>query len=208
MCRGGDSPQQTMAILCIQRDGVAASLIELNLGITRIGRGADNDVVINHASVSSHHCDLELGPDFVVVRDSDSTNGTFINDQQVKEARLEPGQTLRFGQVMATIDWSSDKVTVPKVAPPKMAASANLGDGVLSCLRHEAVLASWHCHQCDHYFCTGCTRDVHLKGRPSRRTCPDCGGAVELAPWASARSKKQSLWSRIKKTFNRTERVR
>ena len=197
-----------MAILSIQRDGVATSPIELNLGITRIGRAADNDVVINHASVSSHHCNLELGPDFVVVRDSESTNGTFINDQRVKEARLAPGQILRFGQVTATIDWSSDQVTVPEVAPPKMAASANLGDGVLSCIKHETVSASWHCPRCDQYFCTGCTHDVHLVGRPSRRTCPGCGGTVQLAPWADTRKKKQSLWSRIKKSFNRTARMR
>jgi hypothetical protein len=197
-----------MAILFIQQDGVAVSPIELNLGITRIGRAANNDVVINHSSVSSHHCNLELGPDSVIVRDCDSTNGTFVNDQRVQVARLEPGQSLRFGQVMATIEWSSDRVNVPKLAPLKVSASVVLGDGVLSCLKHEAVSATWHCPRCDHYFCTGCTRDVHLVGRPSRRTCPDCGGAVELAPWASAREKKQSLWGRIKKTFNRTARMR
>ena len=195
-------------MLFIQQDGVAVSPRELNLGITRVGRGANNDVIINHGSVSSHHCDLELGPDFVIVRDCDSTNGTFINDHRVKEARLEPGQSLRFGQVMATIEWSRDRVNVPELAPPKMAASVVLGDGVFSCLKHEAVSASWHCPRCNHYLCTGCTHDVHLVGRPSRRTCPDCGGAVDLAPWASGRSKKQSLWSRIKKTFNRTVRVR
>jgi len=36
----------------------------------------------------------------VVIKDLNSTNGTFINGQQVNgEAVLKPGQTLRLGQV-------------------------------------------------------------------------------------------------------------
>lgn len=197
-----------MARLLIQTDGITASPRELNWGISHVGRGEDNDIIIHHASVSYHHCELELGLDFLVVRDCGSTNGTFINDQPVKEERLEIGQTLRFGQVAATVDWSRDQINVPKIETPKLAASVALGNEVLSCVKHEAVPASWHCPKCDQYFCTRCTHDVHLVGRPSRRTCANCGVAVELAPWADARTKKQSLWGRIKKTFNRTVKVR
>jgi hypothetical protein len=197
-----------MARLFIQTDTTTANPRELNWGITRVGRGADNDIVIDHASVSYHHCELELGSDFLAVRDSGSTNGTFVNNQPVKEARLEPGQTLRFGQVPVTVEWSRDQINVPKLEAPKLAASVSLGDGVLSCLKHEAVAASWHCPKCDQYFCSRCIHDVHLVGRPSRRTCPDCGVPVELAPWAGARLKKPSLWGRIKKTFSRTMKMR
>ena len=197
-----------MARLFIQTDGTTASPRELNWGITRIGRGADNDIVVNHASVSHHHCEFELGLDFLFVRDCGSTNGTFVNDQPVKEAPLETGQTLRFGQVVATVDWSREQINVPKLDAPKLAASIALGNDVLSCLKHEAIPASWHCPKCHHYFCTRCTHDVHLVGRPSRRTCADCGVAVELAPWADARTKKQSLWGRIKRTFSRTVKMR
>jgi len=197
-----------MARLFIQADGTSASPKELKWGITRVGRGVDNDVVVNHASVSYHHCELELGLDYLIVRDLGSTNGTFINNQRVQEARLEPGQMLRFGQVSANVEWSGDRVNVPRVEAPKLAASVALGNGVLSCLRHETVPSLWHCPKCDHYLCTSCTHDVHLVGRPSRRTCADCGTAVELAPWADARPRKQSLWGRIKKSFSRTVKVR
>jgi hypothetical protein len=196
-----------MARLVIQTDGTASPK-ELNLGLTRVGRGSDNDIVINHSSVSYHHCELELGLDYLIIRDCGSTNGTFVNNQPVKEVRLEPGQTLRFGQIGATIEWARDSVSVPAIEPPRMAASVPLGDGALSCLKHETIPAAWHCPKCDRYFCTRCTHDVHLVGRPSRRTCADCGTPVELAPWADARPRKQSLWGRIKKTFSRTVKVR
>jgi hypothetical protein len=182
--------------------------MELKWGVTRVGRGADNDLVLDHASISYHHCELELALDSLVVRDCGSTNGTFLNGQPVREARLESGQTLRIGQISATVDWTQAQVTVPTVEAPKLAASTALGDGVLSCLQHATVPASWHCPKCDQYFCTGCTRDVHLVGRPSRRTCAQCGEAVEPAPWAGPRKARQTVWGRIKKAFSRTVKVR
>ena len=197
-----------MARLFIQTDGTTPSPKELNWGVTRIGRGEDNDIVLNHASVSYHHCELELGLDYLILRDCGSTNGTFSNNQPVKEVRLESGQTLRFGQVAATVEWSRDQINVPTIEAPKLAASISLGNDVVSCLKHETVPSSWHCPKCDHYFCTRCTHDVHLVGRPSRRTCADCGVAVERAPWADGRPKKLSLWGRIKKTFSQTVKVR
>jgi pSer/pThr/pTyr-binding forkhead associated (FHA) protein len=196
-----------MARLFFQLDGANIGPKELNWGVTRVGRGEDNDVIIQHASVSYHHCELELGLDFLIVRDCGSTNGTFVANQPVKEARLEPGQPVRFGQVPVTLEWSREQVNVPKVEAPKRAASVDLGDGVMSCLKHEAIPSTWHCPKCNEYFCTGCTRDVHLVGRPSRRTCAGCGMAVELAPWAD-KPKKRSIWGRIKKALSRTVRVK
>jgi pSer/pThr/pTyr-binding forkhead associated (FHA) protein len=35
----------------------------------------------------------------ILIRDLNSTNGTFINNEKISEAVLKPGQTLRLGQV-------------------------------------------------------------------------------------------------------------
>ena len=40
----------------------------------------------------------------VVIRDLDSTNGTFINGQQITEATLKPSQILRLGQVEVRLE--------------------------------------------------------------------------------------------------------
>jgi pSer/pThr/pTyr-binding forkhead associated (FHA) protein len=64
----------------------------------------------------------------IVVKDLNSTNGTYINDEQITEAVLKPGQTLRLGMVelqlengnapaSATAPPSTKKTTVP-VRPP------------------------------------------------------------------------------------------
>lgn len=196
-----------MARLLFEQEGATVTPRDLKWGTTRIGRGSENDIVIQHPSISYNHCEVELGLDFLLVRDCNSTNGTFVNGTRITESRVDPGQALRLGEVKATVEWSRDQVNVPKVEAPKLATSADLGEGVLSCLKHTTIPAVWHCSKCEKHYCNACTRDVHLVGRPSRRVCPVCSTAVELTPWADGRPKKKSLWGRIKKTFSRTVRV-
>lgn len=197
-----------MARLHIQLDGAPVLSRELKWGITRIGRGADNDMVISHPSLSQHHCEMELGIDFLKVRDLGSTNGTTVGNRTVSEAFLAPGETLWFGQVPATVEWSQESVNVPDIEAQRLPASVELGEGVLSCIKHTAAVASWHCEGCDRYFCSSCIKDVRLVGRPPRRVCPECSQPVVLAPWADGGQRKQSLWKRIKTTVTRAAGLR
>lgn len=72
---------------------------ELHTDRTTIGRVEDNTFQIADPSVSSHHCEVHLRGDEVFIRDLNSTNGSFINDAQITESILKPGQKLRLGQV-------------------------------------------------------------------------------------------------------------
>jgi ABC-type multidrug transport system ATPase subunit len=56
----------------------------------RIGRAADNDIVLDDLLVSRHHCELQGRPDggYELV-DLGSSNGTFVNGRQVRRIRLE-----------------------------------------------------------------------------------------------------------------------
>src|SRR5260221_9247931 len=88
-----------MAKLVIQSQGFNNQVINLNLGVNRFGRSAGNDVIVEHATISSKHCEIALGDGVVTVRDCGSTNGTYINGQPVMEAKLAPGQIFRPGDV-------------------------------------------------------------------------------------------------------------
>ena len=72
---------------------------ELKAEKTTIGRVEDNTFQLAEASVSSHHCEVLLRGDDIVIKDLNSTNGTFINGEKIGESVLRPGQTLRLGQV-------------------------------------------------------------------------------------------------------------
>jgi predicted component of type VI protein secretion system len=89
-----------MAKLVVLSEGLTGQSYELKVDKTTVGRIEDNTWQIAQPSVSSHHCEILLKGTDVVVKDLNSTNGTFINNQQISgEAVLKPGQILRLGQV-------------------------------------------------------------------------------------------------------------
>jgi pSer/pThr/pTyr-binding forkhead associated (FHA) protein len=91
-----------MAKLTVLSEGFNGLSFEVKSEKASIGRLEDNAFSISEPSVSSHHCEVWLKGDDVVVKDLGSTNGSFINELQLaaeKEAVLRPGQTLRLGQV-------------------------------------------------------------------------------------------------------------
>ena len=88
-----------MLKLVILSPGMTGRTHELKVAKTTIGRQEDNLIAIAEPSVSGHHCEVLLRGKEAVVRDLDSTNGTFINGERVTEATLQPGQILRLGQI-------------------------------------------------------------------------------------------------------------
>jgi pSer/pThr/pTyr-binding forkhead associated (FHA) protein len=88
-----------MAKLVVLSAGLNGRSHELNVDKTTIGRVDDNTFQVADPSVSSHHCEVVLRGTEVVVRDLNSTNGTFINGEKISESVLKVGQTLRLGQI-------------------------------------------------------------------------------------------------------------
>jgi len=65
-----------------------------------LGRGEDNDVVIPHASVSRAHARLTRRNGAFELRDLNSTNGSFVNGQQVRgSVVVANGSEVRFGDI-------------------------------------------------------------------------------------------------------------
>ena len=68
----------------------AASLI-------RIGRGSENDVVIDDVRVSRRHAEIRGTAGTYEVIDLDSHNGTFVNGQPIRRSRLSDGDLIGIG---------------------------------------------------------------------------------------------------------------
>ena len=122
-----------MAKLVILTQGLTGRAHELNVDRTTIGRVEDNLFQIAESSVSSHHCEVLLRGSDVVIKDLNSTNGTFINGEQITESILKPGQTLRLGQVELKLETekaasapASAPATAPAPGPAKKQAEATM----------------------------------------------------------------------------------
>ncbi|HEU4388845.1 MAG TPA: FHA domain-containing protein [Blastocatellia bacterium] len=69
-----------------------------------IGRGADNDLVINDPALSRRHSIVETDGDLVFVTDCGSHNGTFLNGEQIsKSAPIRDGDVISIGSCDLTV---------------------------------------------------------------------------------------------------------
>jgi len=77
--------------------------------LTIVGRDVNSDILINDLSVSRKHGQiLFLGGGFIL-KDLDSNNGTFINNQRIEEVYLGDGDIITFGEVKFKFDCSGVK---------------------------------------------------------------------------------------------------
>lgn len=91
-----------MAFLVVEEKGVT-SHIALTAKETSIGRAPDNNVMIKDEKASRHHCVIVREDDGFSLRDLNSRNGTFVNDQPVLEQELSFGETFRIGSACLAI---------------------------------------------------------------------------------------------------------
>jgi phosphoserine phosphatase RsbU/P len=74
-------------------------VVSLDRGRLSIGRRAENDLCLAGTDVSRDHAEIEMqGPGAYVLRDRNSRYGTFVNDEQVSEHRLQHRDVIRFGR--------------------------------------------------------------------------------------------------------------
>jgi pSer/pThr/pTyr-binding forkhead associated (FHA) protein len=104
-----------MARLVLLSEGFTGRSYELKVEKTTVGRVSDNAFEVPDASVSSHHAEILLRGDEVIVHDLNSTNGTYINGQQVTgEAPLKPGQILRLGTIEMRLESGTGTTTTAR----------------------------------------------------------------------------------------------
>ena len=93
-----------MSQLALLIDDVVTQTFPVEKTTLTIGRSKDCDICIDDVSVSTRHAELRMVPSEllrgysdVFITDLGSRNGTFVNDDQVTEARLKPNDVIRIG---------------------------------------------------------------------------------------------------------------
>jgi len=87
-------------------------------GTMVIGRANDCDISIAYDRMSRKHAELKEAGGNLSVRDLDSSNGTFVNDVQVKqETRLKAGDKVRFDMLAFVVDGPKEDLNKTVVRP-------------------------------------------------------------------------------------------
>jgi ribosomal protein S27AE len=65
----------------------------------------DADIPLKDQEISRHHCLLEVRESFANLKDLDSTNGTFFDEERVRAAMLQDGSEFRIGTSVIRISF-------------------------------------------------------------------------------------------------------
>ena len=98
----------TLSVIGGASKGFSHTFTKPKVVIGRKGGGAD--IEIDDQEVSRWHCSIEVKLDVIRLRDMDSTNGTFIEDERVRAAELQHLSEFRVGSTtfLLTITLKQD----------------------------------------------------------------------------------------------------
>lgn len=63
------------------------------------------DVALNDPEISRNHCLLEVRDTYINLKDMDSTNGTFYDEERVRAAMLQDGSEFRIGGSLIRVNF-------------------------------------------------------------------------------------------------------
>jgi len=105
-------------LVCISKQ-FNGKRFDVNTGITTIGRGSENDIIVGDDSVSKDHAKIKYSEndDKYKIYDLVSTNGTFVNEVKVEAPiELKDGDTVTIGE----IDFIFKRVEIKKTKRQRM----------------------------------------------------------------------------------------
>lgn len=96
--------------------------IPIPKSVTIIGRRHNCDLCVPLRSVSRKHCELSQEGDILKIRDLSSRNGTYVNGQRVEETELHPGDQIRIGPLIFTLQIGGKPfdIPIPQQLPPQL----------------------------------------------------------------------------------------
>ncbi len=91
-------------------------VLSIDRNTIRVGSKDTNDLPLTDGTVSRHHFEIEQLKNGYLLRDLDSTNGTYVEGLKVREVFLKPNSTIQVGDTAIRFYSADEKV---KIVPSK-----------------------------------------------------------------------------------------
>lgn len=100
-------------------------IFHLDRGIVQIGRKKGNHLVIDDLTISRNHAQIRQIQNNYVIFDLNSTGGTFVNNVQISQTTLHPGDVIKlaeyviiYGEQQADLDYQNPTTELPRTIDP------------------------------------------------------------------------------------------
>jgi len=100
---------------------------KLEQGLTRIGRGGENEIVIVSKRASREHAHVVRDGRHITIEDKNSTNGTYLNGERIQgKSNLRDGDRLGVGEV--TFVFHDPETTTRETPFPELELNLEAGE--------------------------------------------------------------------------------
>ena len=108
---------------------VNGMVFPLDKSVIRIGRNLENDLVLNHPTVSRFHAEIQYRERQFILVDKNSSSGTFLNNKKITQYQLFAGDIILFAKVpvMFMNEEFGLEIDTPKVKMEKTRFPCHIG---------------------------------------------------------------------------------
>lgn len=97
-------PEKTRVVLnVVSGPGQGGRFVFPKARVTIGRQGAD--IALNDPEISRYHCSLEVRDGYINLKDMDSTNGTFLDEERVRAAMLQNGGEFKIGTSVLRVSF-------------------------------------------------------------------------------------------------------
>ena len=114
----------------IAEEGLTKGMVFILESRLTIGRGEENDIRLNHSTVSRQHTLVYLENGQAFVQDMESRNGTYLNGERIDRATLSSGDIVWVGDVALRFLQAQDQDVIDVGSETQELSHSNVSRGL------------------------------------------------------------------------------